>query len=65
VRSLIELKNTDANYHENLGIYSGDFLIRIFWRKRFTRNFSYIEGNPGLPDPYTSEKAEEVDDLNF
>ena len=65
VRSLIELKNTDANYHENLGIYSGDFLIRIFWRKRFTRNFSYIEGNHGLPDPYTSEKAEEVDDLNF
>jgi hypothetical protein len=63
VVSILELKNTSTNYFENLGIYSGDFLIRIFWRRRFTRNFSYIEGNPDLPDPYTQSVAEVVDDV--
>jgi hypothetical protein len=35
-------------------VYAGDLFIRIFWRKRFTRNFDYIEGNPSSPDPYTN-----------
>lgn len=26
---------------KKLGIYSGDILIRFFWRRRFTRNFEY------------------------
>ena len=28
-------------YYKKLGIYSGDILIRFFWRRRFTRNFEY------------------------
>lgn len=54
VMSLMNLKDTDVDYFTNLGIYSGDFLIRVFWRRHFTRNFSYIAGNPTLADPYTS-----------
>ena len=52
--SIRDLKNTDTDYHNNLGVYAGDLFIRIFWRKRFTRNFDYIEGNPSSPDPYTN-----------
>lgn len=32
--------STTPNY-KNLGIYSGDTLIRFFWRRRFTKNFTY------------------------
>lgn len=32
--------STEPNY-KNLGIYSGDTLIRFFWRRRFTKNFTY------------------------
>lgn len=59
VVSLMDLKNTDADYYTNLGIYSGDFLIRVFWRRRFVRNFSYIKGNPTLEDPYTKKTADQ------
>ena len=31
------------NYWEKFGKYVGDFVIRIFWRKQFTRNFDYHE----------------------
>ena len=55
VSSIRSLKNTDTDYHTSLGVYSGDFFIRLFWRKRFTRNFSYIEGNPQADDPYSSQ----------
>jgi len=54
VNSIRELKATDKDYHNNLGVYSGDFFIRLLWRRRFTRNFAYIEGNPSIPDPYTN-----------
>ena len=27
--------------YSNFGVYVGDILIRFFWRRRFTRNFSY------------------------
>ena len=36
-----ELKADNSKYWKNLGIYSGDILIRFFWRRRFTRNFEY------------------------
>lgn len=62
VSSIRELQTTDADYHNNLGIYSGDFFIRLFWRKRFTRNFSYIEGNPDADDPYSSEGSVVIQD---
>jgi len=39
--ALYNLTTANANYYRNLGIYSGDVLIRFFWRKRFTRNFKY------------------------
>jgi hypothetical protein len=29
------------NYYRDIGIYSGDILIRFFWRKKFVRNFEY------------------------
>jgi hypothetical protein len=64
VSSIMELKNTDKNYFTNLGVYSGDFFMRIFWRRRFTRNFSYIKGKPLEPDPYTNT-GESSDDLNI
>lgn len=35
------LQAANASYWKNLGIYSGDILIRFFWRRRFTRNFEY------------------------
>lgn len=28
-------------FFKKIGIYSGDILIRFFWRRRFTRNFEY------------------------
>ena len=46
VTSISEL-NTAANGvtsaldFTNLGIYTGDILIRFVWRRRFTRNFEY------------------------
>jgi len=61
VSSILDLKNTDSQYHNNLGVYSGDFFIRVFWRKRFTRNFSYIEGNPNADDPYSTPTEVVVD----
>lgn len=39
--SLYNLPATAENYWQKFGIYSGDFTIRIFWRKYFIRNFEY------------------------
>ena len=33
---------TNENYFRNIGISTGDILIRFFWRRRFTRNFEYV-----------------------
>ena len=63
-KSLLNLLNTDKDYATNLGIYSGDLFIRIFWRRRFTRNFSYIPGNPMAPDPYTTT-TQKTDNFNI
>lgn len=37
------MSQTANNYWEKFGKYVGDFAIRIFWRKQFTRNFNYHE----------------------
>ena len=34
---------TTYKYWEKFGKYCGDFLIRIFWRRQFLRNFDYGE----------------------
>jgi len=34
--------STNENYFRNIGISTGDILIRFFWRRRFTRNFEYV-----------------------
>lgn len=62
VNSIMALADTDKDYANNLGVYSGDLFIRFFWRKRFTRNFTYIEGNPQADDPYSSQGTSTVTD---
>lgn len=62
VNSIMSLADTDKDYANNLGVYSGDLFIRFFWRKRFTRNFTYIEGNPQADDPYSSQGTSTVTD---
>jgi len=39
--SLNTLDTASALYWSRFGRYVGDFLIRIFWRREFTRNFNY------------------------
>lgn len=39
--SLYDMSITTQNYWEKFGRYCGDFFIRIFWRRKFLRNFSY------------------------
>jgi hypothetical protein len=39
--SLYTLSQYDGKYWERFGRYIGDFVIRIFWRREFTRNFTY------------------------
>jgi len=62
VVSFTELKNTDINYHNLFGIFLGDFLIRIFWRRSLVRVFSYIPGNPNMQDIYFDENRDRDED---
>ena len=41
--SLYDMPNTTNNYWEKFGSYIGDAFIRIFWRRKFLKNFSYGE----------------------
>lgn len=41
--SMYDMADTTKDYWEKFGRYCGDFLIRIFWRREFLRNFDYGE----------------------
>ena len=43
---------------KNIGIYTGDFLIRFLWRSKFTRNFTYIDDGD-TPYEEFNQRAEE------
>lgn len=41
IKEIIDKGSGASNYWRDIGIYSGDILIRFFWRKKFVRNFEY------------------------
>lgn len=38
---MYSMADTTNKYWEKFGRYLGDAFIRIFWRRKFTRNFEY------------------------